>query len=249
MKAYRRLGTNEGNAMPAHRPYYPPLPSYYRDVEIQSVYFRADPNVVYEYLPEPLEPDPDGLAAAWSIKVPFNSAYGPFHETALAFKATFRGRPCLFDALVYLDNCAAICSGRERWGAPKEYAQVIIQKQGNLMYSQTIKDGVPIMTITSSIAAPARSEEIPDCGPSYRLKLIPRADGPDAAIKQIITVASTDVVSHMLFKGNASLEFHASANSDLPALGPVEVLDSFWEVSDFTEGYGEVVYDYLTADE
>jgi len=245
MKAYCRLPMGAGSAMPAHRPYYPPLPSYYREVEIQYVYFRADQQVVYEYLPEPLEPDPAGMAVAWSIKVPFNSAYGPFNETALSFHATFRGQPCLFDALVYLDNCAAICSGRERWGAPKEYAQVIIEKQGNLIYSQTVKDGVAIMTLTSSIAEPATPAELIDLGPSYRVKLIPRADGPEAEIKQIITVTSVDNVSKMLFKGNATVEFGRSANADLRALGPVEVLGSFWEVSAFTETYGEIVYDYL----
>ena len=40
---FARLPINDGYAMPGHRAYYPPLPTYYRNIIFQLLYFRADP--------------------------------------------------------------------------------------------------------------------------------------------------------------------------------------------------------------
>lgn len=245
MKAYRRLPMNEGRAMPAHRPYYPELPSYYRDVEFQMVFFKTDPAIVEAHLPEPLEADPEGLVMAIGINVPFCSAYGPFHEAGLECRCRFKGKSAFFNTHLYLDNPAAICSGREVWGAPKEYAQVTFETKGNLIYCQTVKDGVPIMTITSDITQKADPSEVIPAFPSYRLKMIPRAEGPGAAIKQIVTASPADVQSQLLMKGNGMVTFGSSANSDLAAFPVREIVGAFYEISTYTEVYGEIVYDYL----
>jgi len=245
MRTYRRLPADEGEVMPAHRPYYPSPESYYRDVEFQLIYFRTDPAVVREHLPEPLEADPDGLAVAFSIKVPFCSAYGPFHEAGLSLRCSFRGESAFFNSHLYLDNVAAICAGREIWGAPKEYAEVDIEMRRNMVYSQTVKEGIPIMTLTSDVSQPATEDEIIPMFPSYRLKLIPRADGPGPAIKQIVNASPEDVVATKLFKGNGMIDFGRSSNSDLSCFEPQEIVGAFYQVSTYTEVYGEIVHDYL----
>lgn len=245
MRAYRRLPADEGAVMPAHRPYYPLPKSYYRDVESQLIYFRADPMVIGEHLPEPLEADPEGLAVAFSIKVPFCSAYGPFNEAGLSVRCTLQGQMAFFNTHLYLDNVAAICAGREIWGAPKEYAEVEIGTRGNLIYSRTVKEGVPIMTLTSDVSRPAVPEEMISMFPSYRLKLIPRADGPGPAIKQIVNASPEDVETSLLRKGNGMIEFGSTANSDLSVFKPREIIAAFYQVASFTEVYGEIIYDYL----
>jgi len=246
MKAYRRLPVGEGETMPAHRPYYPPLPSHYRDVEAQVVYFYTEPAVVQRHLPEPLAADPEGLGVAFGYKIPFCSAYGPFNEAGLMFRCSFRGQVSFFNTHLYLDNVAAICSGRERWGAPKEYAAVSFERKGNLIYSQTVKEGVPILTLTADITQKAEPAEMIAVEPNYRLKLIPRADGPGPAIKQLISYRGDPAGTlHLLMKGNGSLAFGSSANSDLAAFPVRGILGAFYSVSSFTESYGEVLYDYL----
>jgi acetoacetate decarboxylase len=242
---YHRLAADAGYAMPAQRPYYPPLPTYYRDVRFQLVYFRADPARLRALLPEPLEPAEDGLCVAFGIDVPFSSSYGPFHEAGIQIKVTFRGESAFFNSHLYLDNVPAICSGRERWGAPKEYAEVQVEQHSNLIVTRTVKDGVPIMTITSELGEPAEPDEMIDMFPSYRLKLIPRADGPGAAIKQIVAASPQDVTSHLLYRGSGTVHFGASAKSDLRPFGPLEEVAAFYQVASYTESYGEVVYDYL----
>ena len=231
--------------MPAHRPYYPPLPTYYRDVRFQLVYFRAEPHRLRAFLPEPLEPAADGLCVAFGIDVPFSSSYGPFHEAGIQVKVNFRGQSGFFNTHLYLDNVPAICSGRERWGAPKEYAQVPIEQHNNLLVTRTLKDGVNIMTITSDLGTPTTPDALIPMFPSYRLKLIPRADGPGAAIKQLVTAAPQEVTTHLLYQGSGTVSFGASANSDLRAFGPLEEVAAFYQVASYVETYGEIVYDYL----
>ena len=246
--SYTRLSVNDGYAMPAHRPYYPALPTYYRDVRFQLVYFRADPARLRALLPEPLEPDADGLCVAFGIDVPFSSSYGPFHESGLQIKVDFRGQSGFYNSHLYLDNVAAICSGRERWGAPKEYAQVQMEQHNNLIVTRTIKDGVTLMTVTSDLGAPTTPDALIPMFPSYRLKLIPRANGPGAAIKQLVTAAPQDATTHMLYQGSGTVEFGTSVNGDLRPFGPISEIAAFYQVASYTETYGEIVYDYL-ADE
>lgn len=240
-----RLPAAAGDAMPAHRPYYPPLPTYYRDVCFQLVYFRADPARLRAFLPEPLEPAADGLCVAFGIDVPFSSSYGPFHEAGLQIKVDFRGQSGFYNSHLYLDNVPAICSGRERWGAPKEYAEVRIEQNHNVLVTQTIKDGVSIMTLTSELGAPTTPDALISMFPSYRLKLIPRADGPGAAIKQLVTATPSDVNTHLLYQGSGTVSFAGTANSDLRAFAPQEEVAAFYQIASYTESYGEIVYDYL----
>jgi acetoacetate decarboxylase len=238
-----------GESMPAHRPYYPPLPTHYRDVRFQLVYFRADPAQLRTLLPEPLEPGPegapDGLCVAFGIDVPFSSSYGPFHEAGIQIKVVFHGQTGFYNSHLYLDNVSAICSGRERWGAPKEYAAVQMEQQNNLFVTRTIKDGVKIMEITSTLGAPTTPEALIPMFPSYRLKLIPRADGPGPAIKQLVTATPQDITTHLLYQGEGTVHFGASANSDLRPFAPLKEVAAFYQVASYTETYGEIVYDYL----
>jgi len=242
---FARLPVGDGYAMPAHRGYYPELPTYYRDVRFQLVYFHADPGRVRALLPEPLEPAEDGLCVAFGIDVPFSSSYGPFHEAGIQVKVNFRQQSGFFNTHLYLDNVPAICSGRERWGAPKEYAQVDFEQHHNLLLTRVIKDGINIMTLTSDLGAPASPEALIPMFPSYRLKIIPRADGPGPAIKQLVTAAPQETTTHLLYQGSGTVAFGASANSDLRLFGPVSEEVAFYQVASYTETYGEIVYDYL----
>jgi acetoacetate decarboxylase len=243
--AYRRLPAGEGEAMPAHRPMYPALPAYYREAEFQIVYFRCEPAVVQEHLPAPLEADPEGLAAAFSLRAPACSAYGPYREVGIRLRCAFRGVVGFYSSHQYNDNVAAICAGRERWGGPKEYAAVEIERRGNVICAQAVKEGAAILTLTTTIERPAEAAELIPMTPSYRLKLIPRADGPGAAIKQIITYAGADVECAALFAGAGRVTLGRTASSDLAALQSGETLGAYYQVLSLTEGYGEIVYDYL----
>jgi acetoacetate decarboxylase len=95
---------------------------------------------------------------------------------------------------------------------------------------------------------PIAPEALPSMSPDWRLKVIPRADGPGPAIKQLVDAsgANTDVTVAAAFRGRGTVTFGASPRSDFTALEPRAIRDAFFSESSFREGYGRVVYDYLT---
>ena len=88
---------------------------------------------------------------------------------------------------------------------------------------------------------------MPALTPAWRLKIIPRADGPGPALKQLIDCTETtrDVEVHTFAQGKGTVELGASPRCDLTPLTPLEYGDAFHMESSYTEGYARVVYDYL----
>jgi acetoacetate decarboxylase len=233
--------------MPYVHPYYPPLPASYRDVRSQLVVFESEPDAVARFLPDPLEPSPDGLCVAAGIEVPFCSAYGPFNEAFLMLKARFKGEDGWYLPIIWHDGPAGIAAGREIYGAPKVFASIDIGFDGRTMRAVASMGGIAVLTLSSTLDEPIPPEALPSMAPDWRLKVIPRADGPGPAIKQLVDAsgANTDVTVAAAFRGSGTVAFGASSASDFTALGPGAVRDAFFSESSFSEGFGRIVHDYL----
>ena len=238
---------DEDWAMPFGHAYYPPLPASYRDVRSQSVFFEADPAAVARFLPWPLQPSPDGLCVAIGLVVPFCTAYGPFNEALLMLKARFRDQDGWYIPIIWHDGPAGIAAGREIYGAPKVYASLDIRFEGPTMRTVVSMGGVHVLTIASTLEEPVPPGAMPSMAPDWRLKLIPRADGPGAALKQLIdgSGASQDVTVAASFQGPGRISLGAAPLSDFTALTPRAYRGAYFDESSFREGYGRVVYDYL----
>ncbi len=234
-------------AIPYGHPFYPRLPAIYRGVRSQQVFFEADPSAVATFLPSPLDPSPGGECVAIGIDVPFCSAYGAFGELLLMLKARFRGHDGWYIPIIWHDGPAGIAAGREIYGAPKVYATIDVGFDGRTMRSVASMTGVHVMTIVSTLETPLPTVDLPALSPDWRLKVIPRADGPGAAVKQLIDAsgANDDVVIAQAFRGRGTVEFGASPMSDFTSLEPRAIGPAYFSESSFQEGYGRVVYDYL----
>ncbi len=237
-------------AMPYRHPYYPRLPATYRDVRSQHVFFEADPTAVARFLPAPLEPSPDGQCVAIGILVPFCTAYGAFNEALLMLKARFRGEDGWYIPIIWHDGPAGIAAGREIYGAPKVYADLEIGFDGPTMRSTVSMGGVTVLTIASTLDMPIASTDLPSLTPDWRLKLIPRADGPGAALKQLIDAsgANEDPTTAAAFRGRGTVRFEPSPLSDFTALRPRTTGAAYFSESSFREGYGRVAFDYLVPE-
>ena len=241
------LSHDEEWTMPVHHPYYPPLPATYRNVRSQTVLFEAAPAAVARFLPEPLEPSPDGLCVAMGIAVPFCTAYGAFNEALLMLRASFRGTDGWYIPIIWHDGPAGIAAGREIYGAPKVYASLDIRFEGPTMRTVASMGGIPVITIASTLEVPVLPEAIPSLAPDWRLKVIPRADGPGPAIKQLVDAsgANQDVTVSASFSGRGTVALGASPLSDFSTLAPHAIRGAFYAESSFREGFGRIVHDYL----
>jgi len=242
-----RLAHDDGWNMPADRPFYPPLPAYYRNVRIQLVFFRADPESLRQILPEPLQPAADGLCVASGLVVPFCSNYGPFQEAFVQQKCSFRGEVGWYCSHVFHDGPCGIAAGREIYGTPKIFSSLEVSEAERTMKTTARLAEVPVVTVASTMEAQCRADELPALAPSWRLKIIPRADGPGPAIKQLIegSAAAQEQQVHVAFKGRGTVSFDPSPLCDLTALQPRELLDAFYLESSYCEGFAKIVYDYL----
>lgn len=243
------LSHDEGYSIPFDSPFYPSLPAHYRDVAFQFVFFRADPKAVGRLLPKPLAPDPGGLCIAMGIRVPFCTSYGAFHEAVLEERCSFRGQPGWYCSHVWHDGPRGIAAGREIYGTPKVYADVEVEIVERVMHTRAALAGTRVVAISSTMEEPVAIEAVPRLTPAWRLKMIPRADGPGVALKQLVdcTAATRDYVAHQCFRGRGVVQFAPSPLCDMTGLEAQEYGDAFFVEASYTETYGTIAYDYLTG--
>ena len=233
--------------MPAFSPYYPPLPARYRNVRFQMVCFRADPSALDRVLPWCFEPDPEGNCAAIGIDATWTANYGGFLESVLTVKCSYRGQPGYFAPIAFLNSKSSIPAGREIYGTPKVYSDIRVGMDERVMYTDTRLAGASILAIRSTMHRAADPENLPDFTPSWRLKAIPRVDGKGFDVLQVIDGAkcTSDVTVHVCRAGDGVVQFDPSPIYDLTAFAPREYLGAYYMETDYTEGFAEIVHDFL----
>lgn len=244
------LRHDDGWNIPASDPFYPALPAVYRNVRFQFVFFYAAPSAVQNFLPDPLRASEDGLCVASGLQVPDCENYGSFEESFIVMKCRFRDQTGFYCSHVFHNGPAGIAAGREIYGTPKVYADLKVTRGDRSMETETSYWGAPVLTVSSNMVADAASDAMPALTPAWRLKIIPRADGPGPALKQLIDCGETarNVEVHSTARGTGRIEFGASPRCDLTPLAPLEYGDAFHMESSYAEGYARVVYDYLAED-
>jgi acetoacetate decarboxylase len=233
--------------MPAYSPYYPMPPARYRQVRFQFVYFRADASALDRVLPACFEASEDGFCAAIGLSVPWSANYGKFEESVLVVRCTYQGQMGYFAPVVFLNSRSSIPAGREIYGTPKVFAEVEVGMDERVMYTDTRLAGVSVLSIRSTMHREAAAEEMPSLQPSWRLKVIPRADGRGADLMQLIEAsgATSDVTVHVCRAGEGVVQFHPSPLYDLSDFTPREYYGAHYVEMDYTEGYAEIVHDFL----
>jgi acetoacetate decarboxylase len=245
-----RLKHDGGWNIPADNPFYPPLPAGYRNVKFQFVFFHANPAAVQDFLPEPLEATEDGLCVASGLNASFCTNYGPFQESFILMQCRFRNQTGFYCSHVFHNGPTGIAAGREIYGTPKVYAELKVRQADRCMVTETSLGGVPVLNISSSMETIAPHDAMPALTPAWRLKIIPRADGPGPALKQLIDCSKTiqDLEVHFTAKGQGRVVLGASPLCDLIPLTPLKYGDAFYMERSFSEGYAEIVYDYLSKE-
>src|SRR5262245_22278321 len=232
---------------PIDTPFFPQLPAVYRNVKCQLVLWKAAPEAVAPFLPESLEPWPEGKCAAAGLEVPFCSSYGAFEEAFLVLPCRFRNHPGYYCSHVFHNGPAGIAAGREIYGTPKLYARIAVTQSERAMTTEAALHGTPVLRISSVTDATISAADLPALVPSWRLKLIPRADGPGAALKQLVDCSETarDQVIHFAGRGRGTVWFGAAPTADLTPLAPAGPSEAFYFESSYSEHWGQIAYDFL----
>jgi acetoacetate decarboxylase len=233
------------NGMPPTWPYFR-LPCVYRDVQFCIARLRVSEAALVRLLPAPLEGAGAGQCSVTCIDVPYSSSYGPFQESFIQLQCQFRGQAGTYVPYVFLNNARAICAGREIYGTPKVWADVTFERHGDEVTSYTSIDGGHLIRQYSRVERPTSPDALPDDGPTFRLKLIPSADGTGPCVKQLIIAGPTDPQLRAVWQGSAEVMLGTVDGLDLRALEPIEPATAYGFVASYVEGWGKVALDYLT---
>jgi len=232
--------------MPAFSPYYPMPPAGYRNVRFQYVYFRAANSAVDRILPACFEPSDDGFCVAIGLAAEWTANYGPFEESMLLVKCHFEGQVGYFSPVVFLNSRSSIPAGREIYGTPKVFADLKVGLDERVMYTHTRLAGANVLGIRSTMQRDATVEDMPVLKPSWRLKVIPRADGQGCDVMQVIdgSKCTRDVTVHIVRAGEGVVEFQPSPTYDLSDFDPQEYFGAHYIEMDYTEAYAEIIKDF-----
>jgi acetoacetate decarboxylase len=244
------LPYDAGWTIPFDAPHFPLLPVRYRGVKFHQVFFDADPAAVQRFLPDPLIADPEGRCVAVGLTVPFSTGYGAFNEAIVEQRCSLNGRVGWYCSHVWHDGPRGIAAGREIYGTPKIFSELEVRLTEGTMLTRAAMAGVPVVTISTTMETPATPEDLPDLSPAWRLKLIPRADRPEPAIKQLVDAgpATSEAVVHVAYRGRGTVHFEPSPLSDVTSLAPIRTHEAWYFENSYAEGFGRVDLDYLAPD-
>jgi len=238
---------NDIVTMPAFSSYYPMPPARYIGVRKHIVFFRAKIDAVNRILPDCFEPSEDGLCAVSGLTVPWSANYGEFQESYLTVKCSYNGITGYFTPIAFLNSRSSIPAGREIYGTPKVFADIDVGMDERVMYTDTRIANSSVLSLRSTMHKKVEVSDIPELNPSWRLKVIPKVDGKGVDVMQIIdgSKVATDVSVQVSRKGDGVVEFSPSPIYDLSDFKPVEYFEAYYLEMDFTEGYGEIIHDFL----
>ncbi|HSJ73684.1 MAG TPA: acetoacetate decarboxylase family protein [Miltoncostaeaceae bacterium] len=237
-------------SIPAAAPSYGPTPYLYRGCPQLLVPFRTTAQGARRLVPEPLVPNPHDLMFLM-IGEMNSDEFGINREAFLAVPSSFGALGGNYAVALYLDDDAAIASGREVWGWPKKAARFGLAERDGAVTATVTRDRVDIIRARLEIAGPAEPDDLRLDATWFNLKLIPSIV-PDASpeVMQITSTTLENVRVSDARRGEASVAFASTASDPLADLIEVrDVVGGVHFVLDCDLVLGEVIHDYLAAEE
>jgi acetoacetate decarboxylase len=236
-----------GYSMPKVAPFYDAPPYIYQGNRSINILFKTTPETLQALVPAPLVPNPDSVLfiyiAQLNVVTPIRFRY---LEMGIGVPASFSDTAGQYAVYLYLDQAGAIVPGREIYGWPKKDAEISFTEDNDSIIAQVVRDGVVLAD--AALHHFEKVDPIPQQpnAPWFNLKLIPSVK--KNALPDLMQLTSTVIENEIkeLCIGSATLKLGSSVSDHLGDIPILAVLEGRFTVDDFTLGYGDVLYDYLT---
>jgi acetoacetate decarboxylase len=238
------------SSMPRAAPLYPAPPFRYEGVRILNLPFNTTPETLRALVPAPLMVNPESLifiyVGQFNVVAPVPFRY---LEAGIGVPVSFSGTPGRYAVYLYLDHVGGIVAGREIYGWPKKDAKISFTEENGEISAQVVREGVTLIDATWHRSQ--RIDPIPEqpAVPWFNLKLIPsvKKNAPPDVMQ--LTSTPMDNGPKELYAGSATLTLGSSASDPVGKIQIVGMVQATYTIQDFTLGFGEVIYDYLTESE
>ncbi len=244
-------------------------PPWHYATEYLNLLFRADPDKVAPFLPEPLEPGPDpGLGYVafsqwWSLwqDRPDLAATHPertqYREAAVWVGCSYRGRPgqiCLF---IWVDNDFSLARG---WfmGFPKRLGAIEFSEyhplnplmppleSGTVLRGAALAHGERLMEGTLTLRDRISPQELPFplARPLFHIRHFPSIEaGALPSVLELVELGAENVrFGEEVWRGEGTLRLFPSDLEEHTALGELEVLEGYHYHSGYTFPGGKVLH-------
>jgi acetoacetate decarboxylase len=237
-------------SMPRTAPLYGLPPYVYRGDRSINILFKTTPETIRRLVPTPLVPNPDSLLfiyiGQFNVVEPQLFSY---MEAGIGAPVSFSDTAGQYAICLYLDKTVAIVPGREIYGWPKKDAEISFTEQNEKVSAQVVREGVRL--IDATVHRSERIDPIPEQSPTpwFNLKLIPsvKKNAPPDVMQLTSTLMESETKE--LYTGSATLKLGSSVSDPLEDIPILEILEAKYVADDFSLGYGDVIYDYLTESE
>jgi len=234
-----------GFSMPALSALYGPPPFEYREAKQMTIEFRTDPALLRELVPPPLTPNEEAKMLVSSSEF-MCSAFGRYREAHILSHATFEGRLVNFSIYLILDSDVATGAGREIWGFAKKMGRLSLDMKDDVVSTTVERGGCTLISAAVQLAELGTEEDLGGTPEWITRRFIPNvslAAPPD--IDQLTSTTLTNLVTHDVYKGPATVSFGSSPADRLEEIPILEVTGGFYFDYQFTLNDGKVVHDYL----
>jgi acetoacetate decarboxylase len=232
---------------PVGSPLYPQPPLVYRRTRWLLAFYRVESERVGGLLPPLLEPaDESGgvLCCAFVADFP-ETSLGPYATCGVGVRVRFRETVGTYFPDVFVTSDAAMAAGREVWGTPKKLAdRILFEWREGAGRGLALRGGAELVRLEFQGKRQVGPDEIPNLFPSIAYKLIPDGTGPRPVVEQLLTYTLEDTTIHETVEGEATLRFGRHQASTMWRLAPDSVERAFYTVMSYTNGFGQLLYDY-----
>jgi acetoacetate decarboxylase len=216
--------------------------------EYLIIQYETDEKALQRVVPEPLQLTSNVVKFEF-MRMPDAHGFGRFSEAGQIIEVEYAGQKGGYAHSMYLDNLAPIVAGREIWGFPKKYGSPALTVdtdtlKGSLDYHGT-RVAIGTMGYKYQPLDLEKTQKQMTTSPNFLLKIIPHANGQQAAICQLVKYHLENVWVHGAWTGPAALELFAHALAPVNELPVRQILSGSHIIADLSLGFGEVVYDYL----
>ena len=236
-------------AMPLTSPSALKIDYKFKNREYLIITYETDINALKRVVPEPLEVK-SNIVKFEFMKMPDASGFGSFTESGQVIEVEFEGKKGTYSHAMYLDNLAPIAAGREIWGFPKKFGKPNLTVDADTLVGTLKYNNADVAIGTMGFKYHELDLKTMKTSmektPNYLLKIIPHANGKQAAICKLVRYYLEDVTIKGAWTGPAALQLFQHALAPVTELPVHNVLSGTHIVADLTLGFGEIVYDYLS---
>lgn len=232
------------------------------------VMFKPDPEVLRWLVPEPLKPNPEGLAFAKLYQLKRRRrdskfqepAFSQYNEIVLATAVEYEGHAGHYNFYMWITRDWAMWKGREVIGWPKKMADIQftlhVPGESDLIAGDPSADTTLICTasrygyriVEGRVNFDDKSEVplLPPFDRIYVVRYLPSVEHPGKATAQLVEIQVQNTRRGPLRTGSGSLQFYDCPDEDLEILQPRQVPGAYyypvgWDLPAYP---GRVIYTY-----